>query len=211
MSGECGISFRVTMPDSTMHGSGRQHLHVCGVLQEKKKIYKEVQDTAPSSVMTNLARGVSDPASRPLCSALPPVVRTASISLVFRRTIHPRIKLPVVFLLNPEKVDTVIARLLFEVTEQAVLDTSEGSSPDEDKEDDFFKLRLIDFIEIYCIFTSVALMSPRPTATEGTNSTRLSNKMGKELESWYSEKQRNKLLEQAMFTALSHAAWVHLR
>ncbi|KAG0729484.1 hypothetical protein GWK47_003459 [Chionoecetes opilio] len=53
-----------------------------------------------------------------------------------------------------------------------------------------------------------ALMSPRPTATEDTNSTRLSNKMGKELESWCSEKQRNKLLEQAMFPALSHAAWV---
>ncbi|KAG0719201.1 Arylsulfatase H [Chionoecetes opilio] len=45
-------------------------------------------------------------------------------------------------------------------------------------------------------------------ATEGTNSTRFSNKMGKELESWCSEKQRNKLLEQAMFPALSHAAWV---
>ncbi|KAG0716356.1 hypothetical protein GWK47_009917 [Chionoecetes opilio] len=52
-----------------------------------------------------------------------------------------------------------------------------------------------------------ALMSPGPTATEGTNSTRLSNKMGKELESWCSEKQRNKLLEQAMFPALSRAAW----
>ncbi|KAG0714334.1 putative uncharacterized transposon-derived protein F52C9.6 [Chionoecetes opilio] len=47
-----------------------------------------------------------------------------------------------------------------------------------------------------------------PTATEGTNSTRLFNKMGKELESWCSEKQRNKLLEQAMFPALSHADWV---
>ncbi|KAG0721138.1 hypothetical protein GWK47_006515 [Chionoecetes opilio] len=53
-----------------------------------------------------------------------------------------------------------------------------------------------------------ALMSPGPTATEGTISTRLSNKMGKELESCCSEKQRNKLLEQAMFPALSHAAWV---
>ncbi|KAG0712925.1 hypothetical protein GWK47_017346 [Chionoecetes opilio] len=48
----------------------------------------------------------------------------------------------------------------------------------------------------------------RPTATQGTNSTRLSNNMGKELESWCSEKQRNKLLEQAMFPTLSHAAWV---
>ncbi|KAG0712074.1 hypothetical protein GWK47_019246 [Chionoecetes opilio] len=54
----------------------------------------------------------------------------------------------------------------------------------------------------------MALMSPGPTATEGTNSTRLSNKMGKELESWCSENQRNKLLEQAMFPALSCAAWV---
>ncbi|KAG0725763.1 hypothetical protein GWK47_037976 [Chionoecetes opilio] len=53
-----------------------------------------------------------------------------------------------------------------------------------------------------------ALMSPGPTATEGTNSTRLSNKMGKEVESWCSENQRNKLLEQAMFPALSDAAWV---
>ncbi|KAG0719126.1 hypothetical protein GWK47_051127 [Chionoecetes opilio] len=32
--------------------------------------------------------------------------------------------------------------------------------------------------------------------------------MRKELESWCSEKQRNKLLEQAMFPALSHATWV---
>ncbi|KAG0695970.1 hypothetical protein GWK47_026704 [Chionoecetes opilio] len=97
-----------------------------------------------------------------------------------------------VLLLNREKEDAVISRLLFEVTEQAVLDTSEGSSQDEDEEDDFFK----------------ALMSPGPTATEGTNSTRLSDKMGKELASWCSEKQRNKLLEQAMFPALSHAVWV---
>ncbi|KAG0720187.1 hypothetical protein GWK47_048978 [Chionoecetes opilio] len=54
-------------------------------------------------------------------------------------TIHPLFKLPVVLLLNPEKVDSVISRLLFEVTEQAVLDTSEGSSVDEDEEEDFFK------------------------------------------------------------------------
>ncbi|KAG0718503.1 hypothetical protein GWK47_052330 [Chionoecetes opilio] len=100
--------------------------------------------------------------------------------------------LPVVRLLNPEKVDAVKSRLLFEVTEQAVLDTSEGSSPEEDEENDFFK----------------ALRSPGPTATEGTNSTRLSNKMGKELESWCSEKQRSKVLEQAMFLAFSRAAWV---
>ncbi|KAG0729520.1 hypothetical protein GWK47_003455 [Chionoecetes opilio] len=106
--------------------------------------------------------------------------------------IHPFFKLPVVLLLNPEKVDAVISRLLFKVTEQAVLDTSEGSRPDEDEEEDFFK----------------ALTSPGPTATEGTNSQRLSNKIGKELESWCSGKQRNKLLEQAMFPALSDAAWV---
>ncbi|KAG0694548.1 hypothetical protein GWK47_027194 [Chionoecetes opilio] len=53
-----------------------------------------------------------------------------------------------------------------------------------------------------------ALTSPGPTATEGTNSTRLFNKMWKELKSWCSEKQRNKLLEQAMFPALSDAASV---
>ncbi|KAG0714338.1 hypothetical protein GWK47_001608 [Chionoecetes opilio] len=103
--------------------------------------------------------------------------------------IHALLKLPVVRLLNFEKVDAVKSRLLFEVTEQAVLDTSEGSSPDED-EDCFFK----------------ALRTPGPT-TEGTNSTRLSNKMGKEFQSWCSEKQRNMLLEQAIFPALSRAAW----
>ncbi|KAG0718608.1 hypothetical protein GWK47_052106 [Chionoecetes opilio] len=106
--------------------------------------------------------------------------------------IHPLFKLPVVLFLNPEKVDAVKSRLLFEVTEQAVLDTSEDSSPDEDEEEDFFK----------------TLTSPGLTATEGTNSTRLSNKMGKELESWCSEKKRNKLLEQAIFTGLFRAAWV---
>ncbi|KAG0725733.1 hypothetical protein GWK47_038035 [Chionoecetes opilio] len=53
-----------------------------------------------------------------------------------------------------------------------------------------------------------ALRIPGPTATEGTNSTRLSNKMGKGLESWCLEKQRSKVLEQAMFPALSRAAWV---
>ncbi|KAG0727151.1 hypothetical protein GWK47_035251 [Chionoecetes opilio] len=107
-------------------------------------------------------------------------------------TIHPLFKLPVVRLLNSEKVDAVKSRLLFEVTEQAVLDTSEGSSPDKDEEADFFK----------------ALMIPEPRATEGTKSTRLSNKMGKEIESWCSEKQMNKLMEQPMFPALSRAAWV---
>ncbi|KAG0727880.1 hypothetical protein GWK47_003919 [Chionoecetes opilio] len=51
-----------------------------------------------------------------------------------------------------------------------------------------------------------ALRSPGSTTTEGTNCARLSNKMGKELESWCLEKQRNKLREQAMFPALSRAA-----
>ncbi|KAG0715587.1 hypothetical protein GWK47_011623 [Chionoecetes opilio] len=104
----------------------------------------------------------------------------------------PVVGLPVVRLLKPEKVDAVISKLLFEVTEQTILDTSEGSNPDQDEEDDFFKV----------------LRSPGPTVTEGTNSTRLSNKMGNELESWCSEKQRNKLLEQAMFPALFRDAWV---
>ncbi|KAG0711572.1 hypothetical protein GWK47_020345 [Chionoecetes opilio] len=47
--------------------------------------------------------------------------------------IHPFFKLPVVRLLNPEKVDAVKSRLLFEVMEKAVLDTSEGSSPGKKK------------------------------------------------------------------------------
>ncbi|KAG0730107.1 hypothetical protein GWK47_028959 [Chionoecetes opilio] len=105
--------------------------------------------------------------------------------------IHPLFKLPVVRLFNLDTVDDVKSRLVFEVTEQDVLDTSEGNSPDEDEDDDFFK----------------ALMSPGPRATEGTHTTRLSNKIGKMLESWCSEKQR-KLLQQAMFPFLSHAAWV---
>ncbi|KAG0719483.1 hypothetical protein GWK47_005362 [Chionoecetes opilio] len=51
-------------------------------------------------------------------------------------------------------------------------------------------------LEVSWLKTKVqALTSPGPTPTEGTNSTRLSNKMGKELESYCSEKQRNKLLE----------------
>ncbi|KAG0693334.1 hypothetical protein GWK47_027546 [Chionoecetes opilio] len=74
--------------------------------------------------------------------------------------------------------------------EQAALDTSESSSPDEDEEHYFFK----------------ALMS-RTHGYRGHRLYRLSNKMGKELESWCSKKQRYKLLEQAMFPALSHAAW----
>ncbi|KAG0712955.1 hypothetical protein GWK47_001947 [Chionoecetes opilio] len=49
----------------------------------------------------------------------------------FSKATHSFFKLPVVRLLNPEKVDAVKSRLLFEVTEQAILDTSEGSSPDE--------------------------------------------------------------------------------
>ncbi|KAG0723435.1 hypothetical protein GWK47_042757 [Chionoecetes opilio] len=40
-------------------------------------------------------------------------------------------------------------------------------------------------LKVTWLMTKVqALMSPGPTATEGTNSTSLSNKMGKELESW---------------------------
>ncbi|KAG0719248.1 hypothetical protein GWK47_007319 [Chionoecetes opilio] len=112
------------------------------------------------------------------------------IKFLMDTAIHLLFKLSVVHLLNPEKVDAVKSRMLFEVTEQAVLDTSEGNSPDEDDEEDFFK----------------ALRIPAPTAAEGTTSTRLSNKMGKQLESLCSEKQRNKLLEHAMFHALSRAA-----
>ncbi|KAG0704882.1 hypothetical protein GWK47_024615 [Chionoecetes opilio] len=115
-----------------------------------------------------------------------------NMDILMATAMHPLFKLPVVCLLNPEKVDAVKARLLCEVTEQAALDTSGGSSPDEDEEDDFFK----------------ALRSPGPTATEGTNSTRLSNKLEKELERWCSEKQKKKLLEQAMFPVRSRAAWV---
>ncbi|KAG0725170.1 hypothetical protein GWK47_004773 [Chionoecetes opilio] len=63
------------------------------------------------------------------------------------------------------ETDTVKSRLLFEVTEQAVLHLRRQQ--DEDEEETFFK----------------ALRSPGPTATEGTNSTRPSNKMGKELKS----------------------------
>ncbi|KAG0726318.1 hypothetical protein GWK47_036862 [Chionoecetes opilio] len=60
----------------------------------------------------------------------------------------------------------MISRLLFKVKELGqVLDTLEGRSPDEDEEDIFF----------------LALISPGPTGREGTNSTRLSNKMRKEL------------------------------
>ncbi|KAG0727242.1 hypothetical protein GWK47_035036 [Chionoecetes opilio] len=56
-----------------------------------------------------------------------------------------------------------------------------------------------------------ALRSPGPTATEGTNCTCLSNKMGQQLQSWCSEKQKsNKLLEQAMFPAISRTAWILL-
>ncbi|KAG0721877.1 hypothetical protein GWK47_045577 [Chionoecetes opilio] len=97
--------------------------------------------------------------------------------------------LPVV---NLEKVDAVKSGLLLDVTEQAVLDTSEGSNPDEDEREDFFEV----------------LRRPGSTTTEGTNSTRLSNKIWKEIESWCLEKQRNKQLEQAMFPVLSRAAWV---
>ncbi|KAG0706847.1 hypothetical protein GWK47_024279 [Chionoecetes opilio] len=59
--------------------------------------------------------------------------------------IHPLFKLSFVRLLNHEKVDAVKSRLLFEATEQAVLDTSEGSSPDEDEKDDFFQYVLVKY------------------------------------------------------------------
>ncbi|KAG0700522.1 hypothetical protein GWK47_025542 [Chionoecetes opilio] len=108
------------------------------------------------------------------------------IDFLMDTAIHPLFKLPVVRLLSPEKVAAVKSKQVFEVTKQAVLDTSESSSPNEDEEDDSF----------------MALRSSRPAATEDTNSTRFSNKLGKELESWCSEKQRSKLLEQAMFPAL---------
>ncbi|KAG0720414.1 hypothetical protein GWK47_048559 [Chionoecetes opilio] len=52
--------------------------------------------------------------------------------------------------------------------------------------------------------------SPGPTATEDTNFTGLSNKMWKELESCCSEKQRSKVLGQAMFAALSRTTWLDL-
>ncbi|KAG0721706.1 hypothetical protein GWK47_045901 [Chionoecetes opilio] len=84
-----------------------------------------------------------------------------NMDFLMATAIHPLFKLSVVRLLNPEKVDAVKSRLLFE-----------------------------------------ALRSPGPTATEGTNSTRLSNKMGKELESWCSEKQMSKVLEQAISAAV---------
>ncbi|KAG0725752.1 hypothetical protein GWK47_038016 [Chionoecetes opilio] len=64
------------------------------------------------------------------------------------------------------------------------------------------------FVGRYAKAALAGFDEPRTTATEGTNSIRLSNKMRKELESWCSEKQRNKLLEQAMFPALSYATWV---
>ncbi|KAG0723177.1 hypothetical protein GWK47_043129 [Chionoecetes opilio] len=63
--------------------------------------------------------------------------------ILLATAIHPLFKLPVVRLINREKVEAMKSRLLFEVTEKAVLDTSEGSSPDEDEEDDFFKMCLL--------------------------------------------------------------------
>ncbi|KAG0717282.1 hypothetical protein GWK47_054757 [Chionoecetes opilio] len=60
----------------------------------------------------------------------------------------------------------------------------------------------------WTVYTKGHALSPGPTATKSTNSTRLTNKIMKELESWCSEKQRNKLLEQIMFPALSCAACV---
>ncbi|KAG0713021.1 hypothetical protein GWK47_017152 [Chionoecetes opilio] len=116
-----------------------------------------------------------------------------NMNLLMAIAIHHLFKLSVVRLLNPEKEDAVKSRLLFEITEQAVLDSSEGQvSPDHKDEDE-------DFIKPFR--TTV------PTDKEGTNSTRLSNKMGKKLESWCLEK-KNKLLEQAMLPTLSCAAWM---
>ncbi|KAG0718352.1 hypothetical protein GWK47_052557 [Chionoecetes opilio] len=138
-----------------------------------------------------------------ILNMIPARLRAPSRERCLPTTIHPLFKLHVIRLLNPEKVDTMKSRLLFEITEQAVLDTSEGSSPDEDEEADFFKARLVNFIRIKCIFTQYTHLQRAIY-----NSTRISNKMGKELESWCSEKQRNKLLEQGMFPALSRATWV---
>ncbi|KAG0710605.1 hypothetical protein GWK47_022437 [Chionoecetes opilio] len=124
----------------------------------------------------------------------PPFVNTPrlpgfleKIPLFSRRdTNSPLFKLPVVRLLNPEKVDAVKSRLLLEVTEQAVLDTSEGSSPEEDEEDDFFKVKLIDPIEIYCIFS---FEEPRTHNYRGHQLyLSLQQDGGKELERWCSEK-----------------------
>ncbi|KAG0716841.1 hypothetical protein GWK47_008683 [Chionoecetes opilio] len=61
------------------------------------------------------------------------------MNFLIATVIHLLFKLPVVRLLNPEKVDPVKSGLLFEITEQALLDTSEGSSLDEDEEGDCFK------------------------------------------------------------------------
>ncbi|KAG0708493.1 hypothetical protein GWK47_023988 [Chionoecetes opilio] len=88
-----------------------------------------------------------------------------NVDFMIATAIQPHFKLPVIRLLNPENGDVVKSRLLFDITEQAVLDTSEGSTPDEDEDEDFCN----------------ALKTPGHTATEGTNSTRLSNTMGKEL------------------------------
>ncbi|KAG0693453.1 hypothetical protein GWK47_027493 [Chionoecetes opilio] len=60
------------------------------------------------------------------------------MNFLMATAIHPLFKLPVVCLLSPEKVDAMKSKLLFEITEQAVLDTSEGCNADEDEEEDFF-------------------------------------------------------------------------
>ncbi|KAG0729129.1 hypothetical protein GWK47_030955 [Chionoecetes opilio] len=64
----------------------------------------------------------------------------------------------------------------------------QDSSPDQDEEDDFFKARLIDLIEIYCIFS---LEGPRTHSYRGQPT----------LPAYLS--QRNKLLEQAIEVAVS--------
>ncbi|KAG0724630.1 hypothetical protein GWK47_040182 [Chionoecetes opilio] len=66
-----------------------------------------------------------------------------------------------------------------------------------------FKLPVVRFIN-----PKKPFRTPGLTDTDGTNFTRLSNKTGKKLESWCSEKKKNKLLEQAMFPALSRTAWM---
>ncbi|KAG0726889.1 hypothetical protein GWK47_035691 [Chionoecetes opilio] len=102
--------------------------------------------------------------------------------------IHPLFKLPVVRLLNPEKVYAMKSRLMFEVTEQAVMDTSESSNLDQDQEDDFFKKSRTNSYKGHELYP--------PLQQDGERASELGFK------------EANKLLEQAMFPALSRAAWV---
>ncbi|KAG0718585.1 hypothetical protein GWK47_052164 [Chionoecetes opilio] len=112
------------------------------------------------------------------------------MDILIATAIHPLFKLPVVRLLNPEKVDALISRLMFEVTEQAVLDTSEGSSPDKVEEEYFFK----------------ALRSPEPTPIQRAPTLPASPlRWGKNLRGlgWF--KKENKLLERGHFPPFSRA------